>query len=241
MEETSRSLTQTLVFNDLFSVTHAQQEHDNLSSEMTQRDDLFKSLEEMCIQLTSSSSSATTTNTTTTTTSSSHSQQQQHANKKDIIVRTNVAMMERERLFRLWKIKDEVLEAQRECHEFYRDANQVLGNIGSMEVMMAKAYAELDAAHNTAEQPRLNVDDLESLAKTNENLKKKIDKQSRERVEELQKKAETLIECERARLEAMDPSVRAIFDLKEIGRLEELLFQVALNFNFFSYYYLVSN
>lgn len=209
MEDTSRSLTAPLQFNDLFSVTHAQQEHDNLSAEMSQRDDLFKSLEEMCLQLTG--------------------QQQQHPNKKDIIMRTNLAMMEREKLFRLWKIKDEVLEAQRECHEFYRDVNQVLGNINSMELMMSKAYAELESTLNhssTSEQARLTVDDLESMAKTNENLKKKLDTQSQQRVSELQKKAEALIESERIRVEAMEAQHRAIFDLNEIGRLEELLFQV---------------
>lgn len=208
MEETSRSLTTSLVFNDLFSVTHAQHEHDNLSSEMSQRDDLFKSLEEMCIQLTASTT------------------HQQHPNKKDIILRTNLAMMEREKLFRLWKIKDEVLEALKECHEFYRDANQVLGNIGSMELMMSKAYGELESTLGGDQTPRLTVDDLESLTKTNENLKKKIDTQSHQRVGELQKKAESLIESERVRVEAMEANHRSIFDLNEVSRLEEVLFQV---------------
>lgn len=101
----------------------------------------------------------------------------------------------------------------------------MLATIGSMEVMVAKAYGELEAALN-ADQPRLSVDDLESLAKTNENLKKKLDKQSHERVVELQKKAETLVECEKVRLTSMEPHQRTIFDVNEVGRLESVLFKV---------------
>lgn len=90
--ETRQSLTMPLVLNDLFSVTQAKQDHDNLSFEMSQRDDLFKSLEETCLKLTSGS--------------------QQHPNKKDMIMRTNAAMIERESLFRLWDLKNKVLESQ---------------------------------------------------------------------------------------------------------------------------------
>jgi hypothetical protein len=168
MLDTHRTLTSPLNFNDLFSVTRAKQEHDNLSFEMSQRDDLFKCLEEMCLQLTGGPKTP-------------------HPNKKDIILRTNAAMIERENLFRLWDLKNKVLEAQYDCQEFYRDANQVIGVINSMDVMVSKAYTELEAGL-ALEQPRITVDDLESLAKTNDNLKKKLDKQSQEKVNDLQKK-----------------------------------------------------
>lgn len=222
MLDTHRSLTQPVQFSDLFSVSQAKQEHDNLSFEMSQRDDLFKSLEEMCLQLTGGSSSSSPSSPTSTELTT------QHPNKKDIIMRTNAAMIERENLFRLWDLKNKLLDSQYDCHEFYRDANQVLGTISSMEVMVAKAYHELDANLALDEPRAISVDDLESLAKTNENLKKKLDKQSHEKVVELQKKAALLIECERARLDVMESHHRQIFNLNEIGRLEESLFQVVL-------------
>ena len=63
MDETRKSLTSSLHMPDLFAVTNAHQELKNLSFEMTQRDDVFKDLEEMCLQLTDPSYFKKTENT----------------------------------------------------------------------------------------------------------------------------------------------------------------------------------
>lgn len=181
MDETRRVLTAQVNFNDLFSVTNAQQEHENLSFEMSQRDDLFKCLEEMSIQLAT---------------------KQNHPNKTDIIHKTNSAMIYRENLFRLWDLKNKLLLSQYDCHEFYRDCTQIISSINQMDLIISKALKELQDQLD-AEQ-LIAVEDLENLAKTNENFKKKIEKQTTEKVNELQKKAAVLIESERVRTSAVE-------------------------------------
>lgn len=102
--------------------------------------------------------------------------------------------------------------------------------MASMEVALAKAYGELEATLQQQDEPRVTVDDLESLAKTNDNLKSKLDKQSHDKVVELHKKAAALVESEKERIatsaDAQQRSAQAVFKLNEIGRIEDVLFQV---------------
>jgi spectrin beta len=201
MDETRKSLLAKPQLHDLFTVTQCRQELDNLSYEMTHRDDIFKDLDIMCVQLVS---------------------EQNHPNKKEILSQTNKAMNERELLFRLWKLKCELLETQFECHTFYREAAQLIGAINSQESLLSKAYNEL---HQQLDQKILiGVEDLESSMKAHENLSKKIEKQSVDNVAELQRVGEQLIEKESKRLHIDE--TQSIFDMNELERLEETIAQI---------------
>lgn len=197
MEETRSSLSTPIQANDLFSVAQLKQDHENLCFEMTQRDDMFKYLEDLCIELTS---------------------KQNHPNKKDIILQTNKAMNDRETLFHLWDLKNKALEAHYDCHEFYRDFSQLISLINSQESLLTKAFNELEQQLN--ESFLLNVDDLESLLKTHENLEKKIEKQSLDKAIDLKKKGSVLIERELSKINSEEQEV---FGLNELKRLQEIL------------------
>ena len=208
--ETRQSLigNDTIQFSDLFAVTQLRQEHDTLSFEMSQRDDVFRLVEEMCLELATS---------------------QQHPAKKEILVHTNRIMSERENLFRLWKLKSELLNVAAECHEFYRDVLKLSSLIVSQETLLTKAVAEFHLQLDTTPPPfceRMSVEDVESLLKAHENLERKIGKQSIEKLVELQKRAGGLIESETTRLAIEDQ--RQLFpDVNELPRLSSTVAQVS--------------
>ena len=198
MDETRRSLVVRLAFNDFYSVQQSRQELDNLSFEMTQRDDIFKDLDEMCIQLTSP--------------------ELDHPQKKEIIIQTNKVMTERENLFRLWKIKSLVLDTQFECHSFYREVSQLLTLLNSQETILTKNLNELQQQLDDSNRIiLLNVEDLENSIKTHENLEKKIEKQSLSKIPDLVKLGNSLLVKEKKRLEIEE---QAIFGLNELERIQ---------------------
>ena len=127
-------------------------------------------------------------------------------------------MTDRENLFRLWKLKDELLDKQLECHTFYKEVSQTIVLINSQEILLNQAYNDL---HQQLEQKILfNVDDLESVKKTQDNLNKKIDKQTLHKVNELQRVAEILVDQEAKRVATND---QLLFGLNELNRLKETL------------------
>ncbi|CAF0717385.1 unnamed protein product [Brachionus calyciflorus] len=197
MAETKRSLLTYTQPLDLYSVTQLKEELNNLSLEMSQRDDVFKNLEDMCIEITS---------------------KKDHPNSKEIVTTTNECMNEREYLFQLWILKNKVLDSQSECHEFYREVNQLVSLINSQESLLTKSYNELEQQLN--ERVLLNVDDLESILKTHGNLEKKIEKQSLDRAIELKKKGSILLEKESLRLNSKEIE---IYDSSELKRIQEIL------------------
>lgn len=194
-EQTLRS--PLLHLNDLFSVTQEKQDHDSLSFEMTQRDDIFKELDDMCILLTN---------------------KQNHPQRREILSQTNQAMTCRENLFRLWKLKSELLENYYDCHAFYRECGQLITILNSQELLLNNAIN--DSTLQLSQQIILNVDVLESQMKTHQNLEKKIEKQKLDKSYELERLAASLIERESKRLEDEDSEFK---DSNELARLEQTL------------------
>ncbi len=205
-------------FIDLFAVAQIRQQHNTLSFEMTQRDDVFKLVEEMCLELTTT---------------------QMHPSKKEIIGHTNRIMSERENLFRLWKLKSKLLDVEHECHEFYRDVLKAISSISSQDNLLNKALndfqLQLDSGvtvqnKNGSQEivpftEYFTVEDLESLQKAHDNLTRKIEKQSLAKLNELQKRGSTSIEAETARVNMEDQ--RELFpDVNELPRLNTTLSEV---------------
>jgi hypothetical protein len=206
-------------FVDLFAVTQLRQQHNTLSFEMTQRDDVFKLVEEMCLEL------ATT---------------QMHPSKKDIISHTNRIMSERENLFRLWKLKSKLLDVEHECHEFYRDVLKAVSTISSQDNLLNKALNDfqLQLDSGVAVQSKngsqeivpfteyFSVEDLESLQKAHENLTRKIEKQSLAKLSELQKRGANIIESEMARINIVEQ--QELFPkVNEIPRMTSILTDIS--------------
>jgi len=145
---------------------------------------------------------------------------QNHPNKDEIILQTNKAMTDRENLFRLWKLKSELLETQFECHSFYKEVSQLIVLINSQEILLNQAYNDLQ--QQLDQRIFLNVDDLENLKKTQDNLDKKIEKQSMDKVNELQKIAELLIGKEAKRV-SLSNEQDLLFGLNELAKLKQTL------------------
>jgi len=198
IDQIDKSLNAPLQLNDLFTVTGQKQEHESLSFEMTQRDDMFKELDDMCIQLT----------------------KQNHPNKRDILSLTNKAMTSRENLFRLWKLKSELLDSQFDCHMFYRECSQLIGQLNSQETLLNNSINESSLQLN--QQIILSVDDLEMQMKSHQNLEKKIEKQTVDKGNELERLGAQLIEREVKRLESDEDE----FKISELIRLEHQLAQL---------------
>ena len=138
---------------------------------------MLKDLEEMCIELTS---------------------KQNHPEKKEIIAHTDQAMTDRENLFRLWKLKCELLDSQLACHSFYKEVSQLIVLISSQEVLLNKSFSDMQL--QLEQKIFFNVDDLENSKKAQDNLEKKIERQSIDKVSELQRVAELLIDKEATRV-----------------------------------------
>jgi spectrin beta len=143
---------------------------------------------------------------------------QNHPNKDEIILQTNKAMTDRENLFRLWQLKRELLETQFECHSFYKEVSQLVVLINSQEILLNQAFYDLQ--QQLEQRIYLNVDDLENLQKTQVNLDKKIEKQSIEKVYELQKIAELLIDKETKRV-SLSSEQHMLFGLNELAKLKQ--------------------
>jgi spectrin beta len=175
---------------------------------MTQRDDMFKLVEETCLEL------ATDDN---------------HPSRADIITHTNRIMAERERLFRLWKLKSQLLDAELACHEFYRDVLKTTATVASHETQLTKAFndfqLQLDSGvtANRAHVPfteHFSVEAVESVQKAHDNLTRKIERQSLVKLDELHKRVAVLVEAEQARLEFDEQ--RSLFpDVNELPKLNE--------------------
>ena len=176
-ELTRRAISEQPVPVDLFAVSQQRQEHDQLRSEMTQRDDMFKDLDEMCIHLTT---------------------KQAHPNKREILAQTNIAMSSREDLFRLWKLRSDLLESLHELQLFYRELVQLVASLSSQESILAKACNE--SAQQLSQGGSWRVEDLEALIKNHENLEKKIERQSFDKAAELIRLSELLVDRETKRL-----------------------------------------
>jgi hypothetical protein len=191
----------TTVIADLFTLTQLKQEHDNLSFEMTQRDDIFKNLEAMCIQLTSSNSTAAADAAAAIDKSSHnhHHHHNHHPNKRDILLQTDLAMKSRESLFRLWKCKNDLLDALLEISMFYRELTQLFTALNSQENLLNKSYNEM-SKQQQEQQLIHTVEQLEDYIKQHEQLEKKIDKQSLDKTEELVKMGAALIDKEKKRI-----------------------------------------
>lgn len=145
---------------------------------------------------------------------------QNHPNKAEIILQTNKAMTDRENLFRLWKLKSELLETQFECHSFYKEVSQLIVLINSQEILLNQAYNDLQ--QQLEQRIFLNVDDLESQKKIQDNLDKKIEKQSMDKVNELQKIAQLLIDKEAKRV-SLSSEQNILFGLNELAKLKQTL------------------
>ena len=145
---------------------------------------------------------------------------QNHPNKAEIILQTNKAMTDRENLFRLWKLKSELLETQFECHSFYKEVSQVIVLINSQEILLNQAHNDLQ--QQLEQRIFLNVDDLESQKKIQDNLDKKIEKQSLDKVNELQKIAQLLIDKEAKRV-SLSSEQNVLFGLNELAKLKQTL------------------
>ena len=52
-------------------------------------------------------------------------------------------MGEREDLFRLWKLKSQMLAGACSCHEFYRDVDKVFSLAAAQEIPLGKAFNDL--------------------------------------------------------------------------------------------------
>lgn len=176
MSRTSELIREHPASVDLFSVTRQKEEHENLSLEMTQRDDVFKYLDEMCIRLTA---------------------KQMHPKKFEILNQTNKVMTDRENLFRLWKIKSELLDSQYELQGFYKEVGQLVSLLSSQENLLSKAFG--DSAAQLDQGVFLRVEDIEAMVKKQENLEKKIDKQAIDKTDELYKMGTLLLTKEKQR------------------------------------------
>lgn len=197
MDQIRSGLLTTIQPNDLYSVLRLREEHDSVRSEMSQRDDMFQKLDDMYVQI---------------------GRQKDSPYWKEIVLLTNQVMESREALFELWTLRNRTLESQNECHEFYRDVNQFILLISSQESVLTKSINELDQQLNSMSV--LIVEDLERVAKTSQNLEKKIQKQSLEKAIDLKKKGAQLLDKQSAKLNSQEVE---IFGLDEMGRLKDIL------------------
>lgn len=197
MDQIRTALLTFIQPSDLYSVLQLIEEHKNLRSEISQRDDMFKKLDDLCLEI---------------------SQKKDNPHSKEILLTTTDVMNSRESLIQLWTLKNRMLESQNECHEFYRDVNQLVLLINSQESILTKSFNELD--QQLAKMIVLSVEDLERVVKTNENLEKKIDKQSLEKAIDLKKKGAQLLEKESSRLNSQETE---IYGLNEMQKLKDIL------------------
>ncbi len=165
---------------------------------MTQRDDVFKELDEMCVELTT--------------------KQRHHVNKYEIVNQTNKAMTAREGLFRLWKAKSDLLDSQCELQIFYKEVAALVGLLGSQESSVFKAFNE--ACGVMEEGVLFGVEEIEEKLKTHENVEKRVEKQAIEKTEELVRLGEELLVKEKERSMRAE---QAEFKVNETYNLQQKL------------------
>ena len=96
---------------------------------------------------------------------------QTHAHRREILAQTNAAMTNREKLFRLWKSKSELLDSQRELQLFYREVGQLVASVTCQESVLAKAFGESCAQLEQGQL--LRVEEVQALLKVKDRSQNK--------------------------------------------------------------------